>query len=80
MTGFVRGDIPVGQTKAVDVQIAIAEVLVFVVVESFQRGGLVSPESRDGAIEHRLPISGRTPNCGSAALQAKYKRSALHGM
>src|SRR5262249_26368883 len=56
---LVGGDIPVGQTKAVDVQIAIAEVLVFLVVKGFQRGGLVGLESGDGALEHRLPICGR---------------------
>src|SRR6516162_5152398 len=41
---LVGGDISVGQTKAVDVQIAIAEVLVFLVVNGFQRGGLVGLE------------------------------------
>ena len=53
---LVGGDIPVGQTKAIDVQIAIAEILVFLVVEGFQRGGLVGFESRDRALEHRPPI------------------------
>ena len=56
---LIGGEIPVGQTKAVHVQIAIAEVLVFLVVEGFQRGGLVGLESRDGPLEHRPPICRR---------------------
>ena len=56
---LVGGDIPVGEAKAVDVQIAIAEVLVLLVVEGFQRRRLVGLECRYRALEDRLPIWGR---------------------
>ena len=62
---LVGGDIPIGQTEAVDVQIAVAEVLVFLVVEGFQCGGLVGLERRDGAIKHR------SPSVGDARISAK---------
>jgi hypothetical protein len=58
---LVGGDIPIGQTEAVDVQIAVAEVLVFLVVEGFQCGGLVGLERRDGAMARSsiaLPSAG----------------------
>src|SRR5262249_32817448 len=57
---LVGGDLPVGQTKAVDVQIAIAEVLVVLVVEGFKRGGLIGFERRDRALEHCPRIRGRS--------------------
>jgi hypothetical protein len=36
-----------------------AYVLVFLVVEGFQGGGLVGLDGRDGTLEHRPPICGR---------------------
>src|SRR5262249_5859054 len=57
---LVRGDIPVRHTKTVDVQIAVAEVVVMLVVEGFKRGGLIGLKSRDGPLEHRPPICGRS--------------------
>jgi hypothetical protein len=50
---LVRGDTAVRHTKTIDVQIAIAEVLVFLIVEGFQRGGLVLPFCV-GSLRHRL--------------------------
>jgi hypothetical protein len=61
---LVGGDIPVGQTKAVDVQIALAEILVFLIVEGFECGGLVGLESRDGVcFKTPLPSAMSSNNC-----------------
>ena len=56
---LVGGEVPVGQAEAIDVQIAIAKVLVLLVVEGFQRGRLVGLEGSDSALQHRLSICGR---------------------
>ena len=67
---LVGGDIPVGEAKAVDVQIAIAEVLVLLVVEGFQRRRLVGLECRYRATSAATPCKKSITCCvqGSSPL------------
>jgi len=67
-TTFVGREISIGQAEAEDEKVAVAEVLVFLVVEGLQRRVLVGLERGNGAIEH-----GPRFLCGGELLGAKHR-------
>ena len=84
---LVGGEIPVRQAEAIDIQIAIPEILVFLVVEGFQRRRLIGLERSDCAIEHRLPVrsrcqlrfrEGRRARCQNQCRARGRQRSCFH--
>jgi hypothetical protein len=68
---LVGGEIPVGQAEAKDVKVAVAEVLVFLVVECLQRCGLAGLERGNGAIEHGARLLRRSELLGAKRRAAR---------